>query len=913
MRRNRLFICLIIIALCVFVFAACTKAKPNTTNNTVTIDTVKAEVKKAFAAASLADDFAVDEEQNAITFSVENDQSEIDLSGVKVSSATITVDGATAGRLSLAVGENTFTLRVTNGLVTATYTLKITRKSAPVPPPSEPPVDPKPTHTHTYASTWSKDEFYHWHAASCEHINEVKDKTEHDWQATTVNPATEGADGFTLYVCSVCSATKKIVTPRLKHNHTYGEWKTFRAASCTKKGEERSYCSGCGNYQMRETAIDPDAHALVHHEAQAASCTEIGWAAYDACALCDYSTYAEIAALGHDYAAGVIPATCTENGYTAHTCLRCGDTYTDSETEAHGHDYAFNCFVWTQFTAQAKFVCSYDESHFLTHSAEVTSAVTTDPTCEETGIRTYTATYGDHVGTKYAAIAATGHTSSDWLTTKEPTCTEKGSRRKICTVCLAELETEEIPAKGHDLTVHPAQTAGCTEIGWNEYETCSRCSHTTYAEIAALGHDYADVVTPSTCTEKGFTTHTCSRCGDTYTDGETASLGHDLIHHDQQAPTCTEIGWAAYDACSRCSYSTYEAIDALGHDYAPFIVDSTCTEKGYTAHVCSRCDGSYRDTYTDALGHNYNVIVKEPTCTEDGYSTYACTRCDYYYITNETGALGHNYDAVITKPTCTEGGYTTHTCSHCGDNYADAQTSPLGHDLESHPAKTPTCTEIGYDAYDTCSRCDYTTYHELAALGHTEATDDAVSPTCTESGLTEGKHCSVCGVTLLAQEVLPAKGHSYGAFATITEPTCTEDGEEQKTCSVCGDVFRQTIPALGHAYDSLITEPTCSEKGYTKYICSRCGDTHIHEETAPLGHDYHEVVTPPTCTDVGYSTYTCTRCGDNYVDKITAPVEHDWHWVVDTPATEQTAGVKHEECSVCHETRNLNTPIDPLS
>lgn len=913
MRQKRLLICLLIIALCVFVFAACSKTNTGTTTSPVTVDTVKTEVEKAFAAVSFAGDLAVDSEKSMIAFSVENEQSEIDLSAVKISSATLTVNGSLLRTLPLAEGENTFSLSATNGLVTATYTLVITRKAAPANPSTEPTVDPQPTHTHTYASTWSKDEFYHWHAATCEHTTEVKDKAEHDWQATTVNPATEWADGFTLYVCSVCSVTKKIVSPRLKHDHTYGDWTTYRAASCTKKGEERSYCSACGNYQMRETPIDPNAHILVHHEAQAAGCTEIGWDAYDTCSNCSYTTYEEIAALGHSYVTEVIAPTCTENGFTSHTCLRCGDTYADNETQAHGHSYAFDSILWTEFTAQAKYVCAYDEAHLLTYNADVTSEVTTDPTCESAGIRTYTATYGSHVGTKYAEIPATGHTSSGWLITKDPTCTEKGSKHKICTVCLAELETQEITALGHDLTIHPAQAVSCLEIGWDEYETCSRCGHSTYQEIAALGHDYNAVVTPSTCTEGGFTTHTCSRCNDTYTDSVTAPLGHDPIHHDQQAPTCTEIGWAAYDTCSRCNYTTYEAIAALGHAYEPFIIDPKCTEKGYTAHVCSRCDDTYKDTYTDSLGHNFNVEVTEPTCTKDGYSTYACTRCDYYYVTNVTGSLGHDYNAIVTPATCTEGGFTTHTCSHCGGNYVDGQTNPLGHDLEYHAAKAPTCTVIGYDAYDTCSRCSYTTYHELPALGHTEATDEAVAPTCTESGLTEGKHCSVCGVTLLAQEVVPAKGHSYGDFVTTTDPTCTEEGEEQKTCSVCGNVFRQTVPALGHAYDSLITEPTCTEKGYTKYICSRCDDTHIHEETAPLGHNYQAVVTEPTCTNVGYTTYTCSRCNDSYVDDITAPIEHDWQWVIDTPATELAPGVKHEECVLCHETRNLNTPIEPLS
>ncbi len=80
---------------------------------------------------------------------------------------------------------------------------------------------------------------------------------------------------------------------------------------------------------------------------------------------------------------------------------------------------------------------------------------------------------------------------------------------------------------GHDLVHHDAQAATCTEVGWNEYDTCSRCDYSTYAEIPALGHD--------------------------------------LVHHEAKAATCVEIGWGEYDTCSRCDYSTYAEIPALGH------------------------------------------------------------------------------------------------------------------------------------------------------------------------------------------------------------------------------------------------------------------------------------------------------------------------------------------------------------
>ena len=71
----------------------------------------------------------------------------------------------------------------------------------------------------------------------------------------------------------------------------------------------------------------------------------------------------------------------------------------------------------------------------------------------------------------------------------------------------------------------------------------------------------------------------------------------------------------------------------------------------------------------------------------------------------------------------------------------------------------PTCTEKGIETR-TCE-CGETETREVAALGHTEEIVPAKEATCTEDGLTEGKKCAVCGETLVAQEVIPALGHSW--------------------------------------------------------------------------------------------------------------------------------------------------------
>ena len=131
---------------------------------------------------------------------------------------------------------------------------------------------------------------------------------------------------------------------------------------------------------------------------------------------------------------------------------------------------------------------------------------------------------------------------------------------------------------------HAAKAPTCTEIGWNAYETCSRCDHTTYAELPALNHDLEQHEAKApTCTGIGWDAYdTCSRC-DYTTYAELPALNHDLVQHDAKAPTCTEIGWDAYDTCSRCDYNTYQELPISGHNY------QAVTMGGETLTFCPVC------------------------------------------------------------------------------------------------------------------------------------------------------------------------------------------------------------------------------------------------------------------------------------------------------------------------------------
>ena len=414
--------------------------------------------------------------------------------------------------------------------------------------------------------------------------------------------------------------------------------------------------------------------------------------------------------------------------------------------------------------------------------------------------------------------------------TQGPTCTEG----KICEKCGAEYGV-----LGHDwgawtpnYASNGTHTRRCKRSNCDavENESCSGGTQTPTcitgkicekcgAEYGILGHDWgawtpngngthtgsctrcSEVKTASctggtaTCTAKAV----CEVCGGEY--GEKDPDNHALVHPRAKAPTCTEIGWDAYDLCVRCGYTTRKELPALNHDLVRHVAQApTCTEKGWAYDTCSRLGCSYTTrTELPALNHDLKqYAAKAPTCTAIGWDAYeACSRCDYT-TRKELPALNHDLKQYAAKaPTCTEKGWDAYeTCSRC-DHTTYAELPALNHDLVQHEAKAPTCTEIGWNAYDTCSRCDYTTYAELPALNHDLVHHEAKAPTCTGIGWDAYDTCSRCDYTTYAE-----------------------------------------LSALNHDYQAVTVEPTCETDGYTVFTCSRCKDSYTADPTDKLGHQF---------------------------------------------------------------------------
>ena len=235
--------------------------------------------------------------------------------------------------------------------------------------------------------------------------------------------------------------------------------------------------------------------------------------------------------------------------------------------------------------------------------------------------------------------------------------------------------------------------------GWdsdaeNHWVSCTVC-HEAKTKVGAhffvQGNDSSCLKSAATCVSPPVYYTNCAYCyrkgTDTYVHpwyGPDPN-NHDLVHHDAKAPTCTEIGWNAYDACQRegCTYTTKVEIPALKHKLVHHDAKApTCTETGWEEYdTCSRCDYTTK-VEIPALKHKLvHHDAKAPTCTEIGWDEYdACQRegCDYTTKV-EIPAPGHDYTEKVVKPTCEKVGYTLHTCKKCNDSYKDHQTKTLLH------------------------------------------------------------------------------------------------------------------------------------------------------------------------------------------------------------------------------------------
>ena len=288
------------------------------------------------------------------------------------------------------------------------------------------------------------------------------------------------------------------------------------------------------------------------------------------------------------------------------------------------------------------------------------------------------------------------------------------------------------------------------------------------------------------------------------------------------------------------TYTYNNSIDwAIAHDNSVSIIESTCSSTGHTYLRCTKCgyerdfilpidparhdwgdwvsnhDGTHTRTckldssHTETGNCQITSRINEPTCTEEGYTDHTCTLCGYGYQDMIVPALGHDwgawtnngnsthsricrhdpshretldcvYTAVVIPPTCETPGLTTHICNKCWHTYDDTPTPAMGHDWG----------DWGSNNNGTHTRtCKRDSSHQETEKCH--IVSQTVEPTCTEEGYTDYS-CSVCGYGYIDM-FLPAIGHQPGAWRRVLEPTRYAPGKEEQRCMVCDMLLKERV------------------------------------------------------------------------------------------------------------------------
>ena len=173
--------------------------------------------------------------------------------------------------------------------------------------------------------------------------------------------------------------------------------------------------------------------------------------------------------------------------------------------------------------------------------------------------------------------------------------------------------------------------------------------------------------------------------------------------------------------------------------------------------------------------------------------------------------------------------------------------------------------------YSECKILEVSTCH---VFGEWRTT---VNPTCTEDGEMI-RSCSVCGAE--ETKTIDALGHDYSEQWTVDEEAdCVNDGSKSRHCSRCDAKTDVTvIEAKGHTevVDKAVAA-TCTADGYTEgKHCSVCNAViKAQEKIAATGHKYIETVVEPSYSNRGYTLYECSVCGysykDNYEEQLIVP------------------------------------------
>ncbi len=679
--------------------------------------------------------------------------------------------------------------------------------------------------------------------------------------------------------------------------------------TCTKEGNsEYWYCSECGKYfsdeegnieiDLEDTVLEAKGHDW---DTSNIEWTWNGFSSATATFTClNDSSHQEVIDASVTSSQTKDP-TCLEEGeltYTASVSFE-GNTYTDSKTDpvsALGHDWdTVNVeWKWEGFTkAAATFTCLNDGSHTQEIEADITDAVTTEPTCLSEGERTYT-----------ASVTFNGQTYTD-------------------------KKTDSVAALGHSWNLDPSSVTWKWE-GFSSAIATFKCTNDSEHTCDAEASVTSEITTASTCTDEGERTYTASVTFQEQTFTDTRTEAVDPKGHDWNKTT---YEWSWND-----DYTEAEIIFSCNNDQThkypvtakvtSVTYDATCLADGsivYTAEA-EYDEETYTDSKTtviEAKGHSWSHTEYEWTWNEDYSEAYVTFECEN--DPSHENRVDAEVSSVTEKATCTETGLITYTAEAVfeEEKFKDVKTETIqetGHDWNydditwtwsadystalatftcrndsSHQETVPASVESETALEATCLKEGYATHKataEFLGVNYYDNQDETIEATGhdwdTLNISWEWNGISSCSATVTCKND-PDHTDVLEADISLTDSedaTCEKDGSNTYTASVTidGETYtstnNETVGKTGHDWDYDNIE--WSWNGYTSATATfRCKNDANHTETliASVG---KETVTETDCETEGEYTYTAsvtfeektyTNTKTEYVD----PAGHSWN------------------------------------
>lgn len=472
----------------------------------------------------------------------------------------------------------------------------------------------------------------------------------HTWGAWSGTDATCTSDGYKRRDCNVCSEYETQTITKL--GHSYGSWVTTSTGSCTTNGTQERTCSRCNNVETQTIAGTGHDYETTYTTIKEATCTTTGTKVRYCKNCTSYTDSQTIAATGHSYSYVTTTADCTTGSYKIGTCSKCNNTTSQLVSSALGHSYP------TYYTQVSQSGCD----------------VTYAKVCTRCG------NYGD-------TFTGKSHTYGSYTQTVSPTCTEVGTKRRICSVC-STYDYADVEALGHSMgTAYVSKAATCTATGTSRTD-CQRsgCTYYTTSTIAALGHSYTYA-----CTTCSSANQRCSRCSNIQL--HTVSVPSVTTSFTYNGSTKTAVSDTSYytlsgtaSAIAAGSYSVTVSLDNTSiHKWS----DNTTANKSYTWKInTAAMSGTITITGTNKFDEVLNAITANMTqtgCTIN-YKWYTDTDTDKSGGTlvqdsssNQLTVLEEYLDLYIyVVATVSKTNYTTFTMSDITDdtNNENAKVEP---------------------------------------------------------------------------------------------------------------------------------------------------------------------------------------------------------------------------------------------